>query len=944
MTEKELRAKYEKEMALRDQYDTEMAALDSAPAEEKDYLAETVMSPEFAQPGIPSEKSMASGLVGGANLLDTLSSPVRAGFSEMTQGQYIPTNIPSSMEEITAGPRALGRFAKGAGEQLIKNIRSPLTAPMQAPSMGDIFGKELRTKTIPNLLTTEAQKRQAETLGGFLGEVALPSFEFGAASAIGKGISKIPSGAAALGAGKRTLESFLSGSKEALKSVERKQIQHLIDNNITEANLKEGFAPKDISAIMVEENLTRHASSPKKMLDALEGSEKVEYPSPSPGLVAKKVVSKTPGLIKTKSDAMRAEITDLANKAGVEVQVPAFTIKQKLMDDTAIADPLSGVRYSPEIAAQREKILNEILKPYEEEWVPGIPLEAAKPSFRMEVPPPVPMGPPDRFPMQKQESLIPQPEFPPRPEFEGINIPEPLKAAEDINKMAGVPETPSKYNFIKTLPPKPEPPQSYGGIVSKEAQAQYETKLTDWEKESAKVEKDYASKVSEADKSDAGIRTGAERIRESLASDAIKEHETLLRDWEETVAKTQKEHASSIKNAKSYDDMVERAKIEHAADRFIERAKRNKAYKEKIMDVDEDYRQHLIESLNRKVFNKPRHWSLQDMLTLRTNVGERMSSPTFYMDTANSTEKDVLLSLYRNLREEISSKLEGIPTKIKNVDGSPMSAATYYDLQSDAIHRMIQAKTLLRKEVLKGNKAPDAAASIIALVTGGAMYGGATAANMMMGGNAAIPATALGIGAAAAGYGAAKSATPGVLASGANILRSGIGAAQRNPEPLARVLGAGSRKLRDNYVMENESKYPKVFGREPQSVDVQSIKIPRSVQGILQNKEAVLEKLAAQGISDNVYRAVAYGMNKSPKNLSNVLPLLMQEYPDMFEDNQSNYSSADDKYYNLLDGKFIDSNEAAAAADSISKRSDLSSVQRAKIINEINKNKKWTGN
>jgi hypothetical protein len=41
--------------------------------------------------------------------------------------------------------------------------------------------------------------------------------------------------------------------------------------------------------------------------------------------------------------------------------------------------------------------------------------------------------------------------------------------------------------------------------------------------------------------------------------------------------------------------------------------------------------------------------------------------------------------------------------------------------------------------------------------------------------------------------------------------------------------------------------------------------------------------------------------------------------------------------YKVFDGKFMDPNDRAKAADDISRRDDLDSIQRARMINKINK-------
>jgi hypothetical protein len=55
--------------------------------------------------------------------------------------------------------------------------------------------------------------------------------------------------------------------------------------------------------------------------------------------------------------------------------------------------------------------------------------------------------------------------------------------------------------------------------------------------------------------------------------------------------------------------------------------------------------------------------------------------------------------------------------------------------------------------------------------------------------------------------------------------------------------------------------------------------------------------------------------------------LIISQFPDVFEKSK----------YKIFDGRFIDPEDKARAADSISKREDIDSIQRAKMISKINK-------
>jgi hypothetical protein len=125
---------------------------------------------------------------------------------------------------------------------------------------------------------------------------------------------------------------------------------------------------------------------------------------------------------------------------------------------------------------------------------------------------------------------------------------------------------------------------------------------------------------------------------------------------------------------------------------------------------------------------------------------------------------------------------------------------------------------------------------------------------------------------------------------------------------------------------------PYSSGRTPQSVDfspreIINFRIPRSTQGILENKDKVLAKMVQKGLSDEMLETLTVALNGEPDDLSNVMPLIMTQMPEIFEKSK----------YKVFDGKFMDPNDRAKAADDISKRDDIDSIKRAKMISKINK-------
>jgi hypothetical protein len=104
-------------------------------------------------------------------------------------------------------------------------------------------------------------------------------------------------------------------------------------------------------------------------------------------------------------------------------------------------------------------------------------------------------------------------------------------------------------------------------------------------------------------------------------------------------------------------------------------------------------------------------------------------------------------------------------------------------------------------------------------------------------------------------------------------------------------------------------------------------KIPRSTKGILEQKDKVLAKFVQKGLPDEMVETLTVALNGNPDDLSDIMPLIMTQFPEAFEKSK----------YKVFDGRFIDPNDKARAADSISRREDINSIQRAKMISKINK-------
>jgi len=183
-----------------------------------------------------------------------------------------------------------------------------------------------------------------------------------------------------------------------------------------------------------------------------------------------------------------------------------------------------------------------------------------------------------------------------------------------------------------------------------------------------------------------------------------------------------------------------------------------------------------------------------------------------------------------------------------------------------------------------------------------------------------------------------------------SILRSGISKATETPAsqfgmgvlkrmaPEGFVQDTGEYPVPQEEVPQEIPQYnvvPKSFSgvmRNPSSIgfspkEIINYRIPRTTQGIVENKDRVLAKLVQNGVPDQMVDTISHALNGNVEDLGNIAPLLLTQFPNMFERSK----------YKVFDGAFIDPNDKAKAADSISKRDDLNSIQRAKMINQINK-------
>jgi hypothetical protein len=800
-----------------------------------------------------------------------------------------------------------GKAAEGFKDQLSKNIERPFQAPAEAAPYSE---------SISGLMKASPLKSTQESAGGAtphilgLGMNILTPAPENAVFAVPKVAAKV--------------KKSIGDLKGAVRSFEESQLAKALDKYTTKSQfVNSGFDTEVIAPRLVELDLSQYATNPDKMLKALDGEKTNNLVEVKKGSgVTQNITTEKKGIIQNIHEDMKARIKEVQDANGIEVQLPVLALSQKLKARSRILT--RGRNADRGDAKAAEQIIDNVLKPFERVRVPGIPFDALIEHANRtagDVPPPTPLNPPDLFPFVKQESLVNPPELPPRPEFEGISIPNPLRAVEDMN--GKLPNLPSKFNVVRRYPAKPQEPQGYAGVLSEGARKKHESDLAAWEDEVAKLEKKYNAEEAGLENQASAQIKGAERVRESLANDAIAKYDSAILAWEDEVAKLQLEHQTLLSNARKYDEKVMDTKIKHASERFIERAKRNSAYKKDIIENDKAFFETVQKGMKSVIKKEPVSVGVTDLMEIRSYIGKQLDSKDFLIDKELSKQKEIYEQLYHGLKDEIRENLAPFDVKIGK---HTLPASSYYEAQSDRMRRLIQAKNILEATPRAERLKPDFAAKILAVTTAGTAgiaakgidyysqalgLGESVASNVGLG--------ALGAFGTLGAMRTASRSSPELMTGLARKGRQGLGILEQNPEVVVPFSREGLKQMRDD----NQR------GRMPQSVpnipeELIRTPLPRSTQSLMEKKSFVLAKVAQ--MMPEMYEAVSDTYKHEPERLGEIAQVLSMKAPHLFERDK----------YNRYDGRILSEKDKAQAIKDTLLRKDISSVQQSKIITRLN--------
>lgn len=355
----------------------------------------------------------------------------------------------------------------------------------------------------------------------------------------------------------------------------------------------------------------------------------------------------------------------------------------------------------------------------------------------------------------------------------------------------------------------------------------------------------------------------------------------------------------------------------------------------------------------------PTSMSLTDLHQLRKNIGKLVADRAFYADPSQAmrTETEALRDLYRELGSTIKSQLAG---KKINIGTNSVDAGQYYEAQNNRLKAFLDLESMLEYQPTKKLKEADIPALMASMGAQGTIWGGAGLLSSVAGG----PVSPLTAGLMGATYGAGKTASEAVKSSAPEYLTSIFKqAAKVAPAiPAAGKQGVimGLREGQFDPSMTTELNQPSgpgynfstakpAFRGQPDPtggrkfnslgsdeltpMQLTKMRLPRTTKGLLENKDLVIQKLTLAGAPDEMIQSVAQALNDDPDAIESIAPMVTMQFPTLFEKSK----------YNMFDGKILDPSDRARMADETSRRTDIGSVQRAKIISELNKSGKYIG-
>lgn len=166
---------------------------------------------------------------------------------------------------------------------------------------------------------------------------------------------------------------------------------------------------------------------------------------------------------------------------------------------------------------------------------------------------------------------------------------------------------------------------------------------------------------------------------------------------------------------------------------------------------------------------------------------------------------------------------------------------------------------------------------------------------------------------------------------------------EESREDLLNISAQGSKVLQDNPTLENYLRgigaktIPTMMSdknseqnRGPQSVgqlklQLSKTKLPRTTEGIIQNKAVLLAKVAQQ--VPEYFEQVRFVLDERPEDIEQMLPMIIKMVPQAFESDK----------YGRVDGKIMNPLMQQKAREDLMEDERLSNTQRVQMIDRLNR-------
>lgn len=311
-------------------------------------------------------------------------------------------------------------------------------------------------------------------------------------------------------------------------------------------------------------------------------------------------------------------------------------------------------------------------------------------------------------------------------------------------------------------------------------------------------------------------------------------------------------------------------------------------------------------------------YTLPEIMELKKNIGKQLNSKEFYKspDKAQSLEAEVLISIRRKLDDVLKNSLEG---KRVQLGDRVFNAKDYYELQNNKLNNMLNLRTILDMVPERELREADLPSIIASVTAQGATMGAAGGLLSLV---TDMPFTAVTGGAVGFGLGAGRKAGQAVSKNFPAFTARSIDVGMESPRVGVPMLPQMQRSATN---AEDERQINRGRGPDNVPLALTNTRIPRTTQGIIENRRIVLAKIAQN--KPEMYEQAKHLIDERPQDLPRALPMVMAIAPELFEMDE----------YNRIDNKILDPMMQEKARQDIERDEELTNIQKMELTDKLNR-------